>query len=291
MELVRSWMFVPASQERFLRKLPSLPVDGVFLDLEDGVPPNEKDKGRKLLAAYVQAGLPQRPISYVRINSLGHDNWRDDITAAIGAVGVVVPKVESGDDIGHVDAALTAAETATGRPGGSTAIIAAIESAEGLAEAAAIAKANPRLTGLLFGAEDYALDLGLPANRTGLAVDLIYARSTIVNAARAAGRMAIDGVYPVLDDEPALRAHTQQARDLGFTGKSLFHPQQIRVINEVFSPSPDEIDYSREVVREFEIAHASGAGAVAVRGQLVDLPIVERARRTLAFADALARSG
>lgn len=284
---VRSWMFMPANEERFLTKLPAVRADAVILDLEDGVPPSAKESGRARLRTLIADGLPDGPRCFVRINGLGTDFWTRDIRAGAGAEGIVVPKVESAADVARVVAELAAAEAEAGltRP---MSIVAAIESAVGLVRAAEIAGADPRVIGLLFGAEDFALDLDLPLTRTGSAGELVQARSSIVVAARSAGRFVIDGVHPVVDDDEGLRRDAKQAKELGFAGKSLFHPRQADIINELFSPSAGEIGYARQVVEAFEDAQRRGSGAVAVGGHLVDLPIVERARRTLAHAARLA---
>jgi citrate lyase subunit beta / citryl-CoA lyase len=164
---------------------------------------------------------------------------------------------------------------------GQVRILAAVESARGLMNALAIADAHPRVIGLMFGAEDYALDLGLGARREKEAAELLFARSHVVNAAAAANVLSVDGVFPNLDDPEGLVADVRQARRLGFTSKSTFNPRQIDVINQVFSPQPDEIEYARKIAAGFRAAEAKGDASVAVGGQLVDRPIVLRALRIL----------
>ena len=173
------------------------------------------------------------------------------------------------------------AEQRLGIADGTIHIVAAIESASALLAAPAIAAAHPRMFGLIFGAEDYALDLGLGAQREGEARDLIYARSAIVVAAAASKILSIDGVFPNLDDQEGLERDIFQSRRLGFGAKSTFNPRQVELINTIFSPTPDELDYARKVVDAFDEAQARGDGSVAVGGQLVDLPIVLRAQRIL----------
>lgn len=286
---LRSWMFVPTSPDRFLRKVSSRPVDAIIPDLEDGVVASERPAGRDNLRRWIRERPGALPVPYVRINAATTDEWRADVDAAIGAEGVVLPKVESAEQIGQLADALEAAERREDRAVGSTAVVAAIESATGLLAAPEIASAHPRVSALLFGAEDYALDLGLPLMRTGAGADLLEARSAIVVAARAAGCVPIDGVHTELEDEQELRRQTRIARELGFSGKSLFHPAQIEPINAAFTPAGDELDFARAVVEAFDAAHAGGQGAVAVRGHLVDLPIAERARRLILLAEELER--
>ena len=138
----------------------------------------------------------------------------------------------------------------------------------------------------MFGAEDYGLDLGLPTNREGEARELIYARSAMVVAAASAHVQSMDGVWPDIHDFEGVRRDAIQARRLGFSGKTTFHPGQIDIINEVFSPSEAEVEHAKRVVDAFEEAQAAGQGAVAFGGQLIDLPIVERARRVIRLHEA-----
>mgnify|MGYP001619572023 FL=1 len=150
-----------------------------------------------------------------------------------------------------------------------------------------IATASPRVTGLMFGAEDFGRELGLPVNRVAEAREMLYARSAMVMAGAAAHAQIIDGVWPDIKDLDGLQRYAIQARRLGFTGMSLIHPGQIDIINTVFSPGKEEVEYARQVVQAFEEAQARGEGSIALGGQLVDLPIVERARHTLELAKAL----
>jgi citrate lyase subunit beta/citryl-CoA lyase len=150
-----------------------------------------------------------------------------------------------------------------------------------------VATASPRVIGLMFGAEDFGKELGLPVNRVAEAKELIYARSALVMAGAAAHVQIVDGVWPDIKDPDGLQRYAIQALRLGFTGMSLIHPGQIEIINSVFSPGKDEVEYARQVVRAFDEAQARGDGSIALGGQLIDLPIVERARRTLELAKAL----
>jgi citrate lyase subunit beta/citryl-CoA lyase len=138
--------------------------------------------------------------------------------------------------------------------------------------------------GLAFGSEDFALDLGLPTKREGEAADLVYARSATVVAAVSAGKLAFDGIWPDIEDAAGLRADTLRARRLGFSGKTLIHPSQVMVVNELFSPTAEEVDEARRVVGAFEEALARGHGAVALDGRMLDAPVVDRARRVLRAA-------
>jgi citrate lyase subunit beta/citryl-CoA lyase len=295
---MRSLMFVPGHRQRMIDKALGLNADVLFLDIEDGVPPAEKDSARQLIAEALdrEAAEPlaagRRPLRYVRINAIGHERMEADLEAVLrpGLDGVCLPKVETADQIHFVDSLLDQREGPAGIEQGSVRFIAAIESASGLVNAAAIAAASPRNVGLMFGGEDLGNDLGLPTRREAEASELIYARSALVIAAASVHIGSIDGVWPDIQDPDGLLKDAQQARRLGFSGKSLIHPGQIDIVNSVFSPDEGEIDFARRVVEAFEEAQSRGEGAIAFGGQLVDLPIVNRARRTLAMAEALGTS-
>jgi citrate lyase subunit beta/citryl-CoA lyase len=266
-------------------------LDVAILDLEDGVPPNEKDRARAAIAAVL--GTPssgEGPARYVRVN--GDPAARDADLAAVlrpGLSALVLPKIEQADDVVAVAHDLEEREDAAGMPRDSIRLVPSIESARGLVAAFAIAGCTGRVIALLFGAEDFALDLSLPIAREAEAQELLYARSAVVVAAVAAGRDAVDGIWPDVTDAEGLRRDALRGRRLGFAGKSLIHPAQIETINEVFSPSATEVAYARRVVELFEAAQQKGQGAVALDGKLLDQPIVERARRTLVLHEAVVR--
>lgn len=281
-DLRRSWMFVPGHTSRFVEKAAGVPADTVFLDLEDGVPVPEKPAARRLVGE-VLARPDFGPRRFVRLNSIVSPWYADDLGAVVvgGLDGVCLPKVESVTEVLDLAGRLDGLERARSMASGTVRVVVAIESARGLLAAPAIAASHPRVEALMFGAEDFALDLGLGTHRTAESRDLIHARSSVVIAAASARVGSIDGVFPDLDDPEGLAADILQARRLGFTGKSTFNPRQLDDINRAFSPSPDEIDYAKKVVAAFEIAQSRGEGSVAVGGQLVDLPIVMRAKRLL----------
>jgi len=279
---LRSWMFVPGNRQDFLEKIYELekPPDAVFLDLEDGVIPEEKAVARTLVAEVLRRAEPG-PLRAVRVNAVETDWFREDLEAIAGPglEAICISKAESPE---HVLAAADALDRFD--PEGTVGIVAAIESASSLLQAPAIAAAHPRVLGLMFGAEDYALDLGLGTKREDEAGDLLYPRSAIVVAAAAARVLSIDGVFSDLDDPDGLLRDIVRGRRLGFSAKSTFNPRQIDLINERFSPTEDEIAYAREVADAFDAAVERGDASVTVGGQLVDRPIVLRAQRLLELA-------
>ncbi|MCC6175741.1 MAG: CoA ester lyase [Chloroflexi bacterium] len=293
MELLRSWMFVPGHRQRMIDKALASEAHALFLDIEDGVPPAEKDLARQTIAGALEtiASDPppgRHPQRFVRINAIGHERMHADLAAIVrpGLDGLCLPKVEHAEQIRAMDGYLEELEPAAGLPKGSVRYLAAIESALGLLNAPAIAAASPRMVGLMFGAEDYGKDLGLPTLRVGEASELLYARSAVVVAAASAHIGSVDGVWPDIRDPEGLRKDTVQARRLGFTGKSMIHPGQIETVNSVFRPDEGEIAYAREVIAAFDEAQARGDGAIALGGQLIDLPIVDRARLVLETVEA-----
>ena len=282
MRMMRSWMFVPGHQQRMIDKAYGLKLDVAMFDLEDGVPPSEKNTARAMMAETL-ARPSSETLRFVRIHPAGTKEIAADLPAVIrpGLDGLTLTKVNCPEDVLRVSAVLDAREEQAGLQRGSVRLLATIESARGLVQAAAIAASSPRLVGLMFGAEDFAMDLGMFNVRQGEAGDFLYARSALVIAAASEGLQAVDRVYLAIRNPTGLEADTRLARDLGFTGKALIHPAQIGVVESVFRPTDAEVEHARRVVEAFEAAEATGVGAVAVDGQMVDLPVVERARRVL----------
>ena len=282
MRIMRSWMFVPGHQQRMIDKAYGLKLDVVMFDLEDGVPPGEKNTARAMMGGTLDRSSSGM-LRFVRIHPAGSREMEVDLPAVIrpGLDGLTLTKVSCPEDVLRVSAILDQREGQAGLQRGSVRLLATIESARGLIQAPAIAASSPRLVGLMFGAEDFAMDLGMLNVRQGDAGDFLYARSALVVAAASGGLQAIDRVYLDIRNPAGLKKDTQFARDLGFTGKALIHPGQIEVVESVFRPTDAEVEHARRVVEAFEAAEATGAGAVAVDGQMVDLPVVERARRVL----------
>ena len=288
MDLQRSWMFVPGHRQRMIDKALGLDADALMLDIEDGVAPAEKDQARRLIGeALARERQPREPLRFVRVNAIGHRRMEDDLAAVLrpGLDGLVLPKVESPAEVAAVESRVAAHEAACGAP---VRLLVAIESPAGLLAAPAIASCSERVAGLMFGAEDFGRELGLPASRQGEAQELLYARSALVVAAASARVQAVDGVWVDLRDPEGLERFALQSRRLGFTGMSSIHPSQVAPINAAFRPGAEEIDYARKVIAAYEEAAARGDGSVAFGGQLIDRPIIERARRTLELASALA---
>ena len=288
----RTWLFVPAHRERMVSRAAESVADAVIFDLEDSVPDAEKDAARALLAGTLDASPRQAlPARFVRINELGADaTAHADLEAAVrpGLAGIVLPKVESAEAIVRFAGMLDVAETRRGLPAGSVRIVALIESPHALLQAAGIAAASPRLVALAFGREDYRREF---ASMPPDSPTITYARAALVTAAAAARVQAIDAVWTNLDDTDGLGRETVEARRMGFAGKMVIHPAQVDAVNGAFVPTADEVELAQEAIAAYEAAVTRGEGAVSFRGQMLDVPVVARARRTLADAARAQRGG
>jgi len=275
-------MFVPGHIAKMVRKAGAFPSDAIMLDIEDAVLPAFKSEARKVIAGEVPNMPSNGQIRYVRVNAINLKDFTADIEAIahLDIVGIVLPKVESSDEVLAAVSALEKAEKGN-RKAPPLLIIVAIESARGIIAAPGIAAASPRISALMLGAEDLGRDIGLPAQRVGEAHELLYARSALVMAAAASRLQSIDQVWPNLDDGEGLIKDTLQARRLGFTGKAIIHPSQILPTNECFMPTAADVDFAKAVIEAFCDAENRGLGAVAFGGQLLDKPIVDRARAIL----------
>lgn len=272
-----SMLFVPASRPRMVEKARCLDASAVILDLEDGVGLGEKDEARRRAAETLERGWPPRPVLFVRVNGTQSGHFEADVAAAapLAPYGVCVPKCETADDVRRADAALTSA----GAPAG-VRLLPFVESALGVVNAYEIASASGRVVAVALGSEDLAADMGLRRTRQG--AELAYFRGAVSTAARAAGVVAIDGVFIDLGDPDGCEADAAAGRALGFGGKQIVHPSQISPVARAYAPSDDEVARAERVVAAFEEAERTGAGVVVVDGRMVDRPIVLQARRLLA---------
>jgi citrate lyase beta subunit len=282
-------LFVPGNDQHKLEKIPALGSVALILDLEDSVSESEKVQARERVAASISAHGASATL-FVRVNALDSHLLCDDLDAVVwpGLDGIVVPKVGGARDVQIVDWYLGVLERRRGIPPGSVEAIATIETVAGLAQLDALASASPRVRALCFGAADFSLDLGLdwPSGPDTRAPDtLVHARAAVVLAARRHGLEAHDGAYGDFGDPQGLRAEAQHARSLGFVGKHAIHPAQVRIIDEVFAPTPAQIARSREIIAAFG---PGGHGAGALDGTMIDAPVVARARQILGAAQARA---
>ena len=287
----RSWLFVPGNRDRMIAKAASVGADVVMFDLEDSVPPEEKANALGKVSRHL-ARQPTsstrgdtKPAAFVRVNRSEGEGLAAQLGPVVrgGLVGICIPKVESPGDIATVSDMLTEFELKASLPAGSIWVQPIIETAIGLLHAEQIAGCDTRVLALAFGAEDFALDMGI--DRLDAAAELDQARWHVSVAARAAGVLAVDCVYPRIDDEDGLIQETTRAKQMGYQGKLIIHPRQIEAVHSAFAPTRREIEDAQHTVEAYEAARLEWKGVTALDGRMIDEPVVERARRLLAAAE------
>jgi citrate lyase subunit beta / citryl-CoA lyase len=277
----RSVLYMPSSNPKALEKAKSIPCDAIIFDLEDAVAPDAKPAAREAAAAAVGSGEYGSRELTIRCNGLATP-WGADDLAAAGAAhpsAVVIPKVASRAEVDIVAAALDAAG------GTATSIWAMIETPTAIFDVRSIA-AHPRVSVLVMGTNDLAKEIGAPLipGRSNLTSYL----ATAVLAARESGKVTLDGVYNDVRDTDGFVAECRQGVEMGFDGKTLIHPGQVDPANAAWSPSTDEVEYSRRVIEAFSAAETEGRGVITVDGKMIENLHVANARRTLTVADAIA---
>lgn len=286
MPVFRSFLFAPGNHARRVEKCLTLGADAVILDLEDAVANAEKAATRAVVVEALQR--PRRCQGYVRVNSLGTQWSHGDFVAVVarGVDGLIVPKIESAGDLQTAEWLLGALERERGLPEGAIDLIPIIETAAGFANLASIARAARRTKRLSFGAGDFTLDVGITWSREE--TELLPYRTAFVVESRAAGlEPPIDTVWVSLNDPEGFGRSVQRSKDLGFQGKLCIHPDQVPVVNDCFQPTEAELAHARKVLDAFTQAERDGLAAIQVDGQFVDYPIVYRAQRLIARADAI----
>jgi citrate lyase subunit beta / citryl-CoA lyase len=283
----RSVLYMPGSNARAMEKARELPADAVIFDLEDAVAPDAKAKARELITqALKQGGFGRREV-ILRINGLDTAWWRDDLAVATaGPDAVLVPKISTPEQLHEVARHLVGV-----RADAKIRIWAMMETPLATLNArdiaAAAREADTRLAGFVMGTNDLAKDTGarLVPGRAPMLPWLM----TCVAAARAYGLDILDGVYNDLGNVEGFAAECRQARELGFDGKTLIHPQQIAPCNEVFSPTADEVTWARKIIAAFELPENASKGVIQVDGRMVERLHADMARRTVAIADSIAQ--
>lgn len=285
---MRSYLFVPGDSPRKLEKGLTSGADALLLDLEDAVAPDAKPKARETVRGFLAANraLPERPRFFVRVNALDTGMTDADLDAVLPARpdGILFPKSRSGADVAHLDAKITAREALNGIEEGATRILVLVtESAQAMFGLHNYHGASTRLDGMTWGAEDLSVDLGAETNRTskGDYTDPYrLARAQCLIAAVAAEVTPIDSIFPNFRDLSGLREETLAGRRDGFSGKMAIHPDQVAVINDVYTPSAEAIAEAQRIVDAF--SNAGGAGVISLNGQMLDQPHLKRAQRLLA---------
>lgn len=281
--LRRTMMFIPGNNPSMLIDAYIYKPDSIMMDLEDAVSINQKDAARMLVHNALKNVDYGDIETVVRINSLDSEHGIEDVRAVISAgVDVIrLPKTDDAEDVILADKIITEVEKEFGVEK-ETLLMAAIESATGVLNAVEIAKASKRLIGIAIGAEDYLTDLNTHKSAHGM--ELFLARAQIVLAAKSAGISCFDTVNSNLDDMDQFRREVEFIKDLGFNGKSVIHPKQIEIVNEIYTPSKDQVEKSIRIIMEMKRALDEGIGVMSIDGKMVDKPVITRAENVIKLA-------
>jgi citrate lyase subunit beta/citryl-CoA lyase len=285
-QLRRTMLYVPGNNAAMVRDAGIYKTDCIMFDLEDSVSITEKDSARFLVfQALTSLSYPGKEL-VVRINDPRGPDGKADLEAIVRTRKAVIrlPKTETADDVIYCASLIESIEKHQGIEVGSTRMMAAIESTAGVLNAKEIALASKRLVGIALGAEDYVTDLKTTRSPEG--IELLFGRSMVLLAARAAGIDAIDTVYSDVNNEEGLRKETILIKQLGFDGKSIINPRQIKIVHEVFTPSEKEIKNALAVLEAILEAERRGSGVISLNGKMVDKPVVTRAENVLSLARA-----
>ena len=285
-KLRRTMLFVPGNNPGMMSDAHIYGSDALMFDLEDSVTLREKDAARLLVYHALKTIHYGECERVVRVNPLSTPFGKADIEAmvAAGAEVIRLPKTETAQDILDTEAEIERAERKYGIPVGQTRMMAAIEGALGVINAYPIASASPRLVAIALGAEDYCANLKTTRSPEGS--ELLFARGAIIVAARAAGIDCIDTVFSDVNNEEQLVKETLAIKQLGFDGKSVINPRQIKPVHRVFTPTHEEVVKAQRIIAASHDAEARGSGVVALDGKMIDRPVVLRAERTLELAYA-----
>ena len=278
--ILRSFLFVPGNRIDRIEKAIASSADAVIIDLEDAVTPSQKETVRDQVGTFLKTA--SRKNLFVRVNGADTPFFDEDIekVTETSVYGVVVPKAEKPEAFQKVDRKLADLERKKSIPEGQIRLVLMIETALGLSRVREIGASTPRILGIAFGAGDLTLDLGAKLSKTG--EELLFARSSLVLSCRLAGVTPIDAPYIIdVKDAEGLKAEALRSRQLGFRGKFCIHPSQVESVNEIFSPTQEEIDRAKKIVDAFEQAKEKGIGAIALEGEFVDPPIYNKAKQLL----------
>lgn len=279
----RALLYMPGDNWKMIAKSITLGVDSICMDMEDGTAVNKKAEARATIAKALQELDFGGSEKLARINSVGSGWEKDDIEAVLPyhPAGIVIPKVESFEQVEWTSKIIEDAELKHGWQINSIRILIGVETAKGILNLKEIA-AHPRLDAVIFGGEDFAASIG--ATRTKDAVELLYARQAVIVACAAFDLQPIDIVTIDYKDLDALKAEAEFGAGLGFSGKQVIHPNQVPVVQEAFTPSDEAVAYARRIVGMFEASQKEGKGAYSLDGKMIDMPLVKSAQKVLARA-------
>jgi citrate lyase subunit beta-like protein len=285
----RALLYMPGDDRHKIEKALTLGVDSICMDMEDGVALNKKAEARATIAKALQELEFGRSEKLARINAVGSGLEQDDIQAVLPyrPDGIVIPKLEELKQIQWASDIIEAAELKYGWPLNSIHLLVDVETARGILNLREIAS-HPRLDAIIFGGEDFAASIG--ATRTRNATELLYARQAALTAAAAFGLQAIDIVTIDFKDLESLRAEAEFGARLGFTGKQIIHPAQVGPVQSAFTPDAEAIAHAQRILETFEASQSKGAGAYALDGKMIDMPLVKNAQKVLDRARAAGKA-
>ncbi|NHJ85770.1 MAG: CoA ester lyase [Asgard group archaeon] len=286
----RSRLYIPGNNPAMIRNAPLFGADQVIFDLEDGVAVNQKDSARILVRnALKEIDFSGTEVT-VRINSLDTKFFDDDINEIVPAkpYAITMPKADDEKQLLEICDRINVIEERNGIPIGTIKLMPIIESAGGILRAERIALASDRIVGISPGGEDLTADIG--AERTTEGEELLYIRSKLVLAARAAGVQVYDTVYTDIRDLEGLFNQTKRIVRLGFDGKACIHPAQIETIHRAFMPTEAEIEHAERIIEAYRLAQEQGKGVICVDDKMIDVPVVKRSERILKRAEAMRKS-
>lgn len=280
-KLRRSMLFVPGANAAMISNSFIYKPDAIMFDLEDSVSLKEKDGARMLVVQALKHPFYKDIERIVRVNALTSNFGKEDIRATVKAkVDVIrLPKTDSAQDVIDMEHEIELAEKEFGIKVGTTKMLAAIESALGILNSKEIAFSSNRLIGIALGAEDYVRDIKTERSPDG--IELLFARNSILHAARAAGIMAFDTVYSDSNNDEGFLKEATLIKQLGFDGKSLVNPKQIEMIHNLYAPTQKDVDYAKQVLSTANDALKKGLGVASINGKMIDAPIIERAKLVL----------
>jgi len=279
--LLRSFLFVPGNNKKFIDKAKSLNADIICLDLEDSVPSDDKESARQIVIETLRTRSEFKGEVYVRTNPFASGMAQEDLKAVVqqGIDGVVIPKVNDSNEVMELSKWVTDLEHTRSIKEGTVEMMPSIESAEGVVNAYEIASAGPRVSALVFGVFDFLFDMGL--DYVGDGIEYSYARAKVPVDARAAGVYAIDSIWQKIDDVNGLIKDATAGMRLGYKGKSIIHPSQIEPVHKIFVPNKEEVEWAKKVVDTLGDAMSKGKGAIRLEGKMIDVVHYKRAKAVL----------
>ncbi len=282
----RALLYMPGDDRRKIQKATTLGVDSICMDMEDGVAANKKTEAREVIAGAMRELDFGKSERCIRINQIGSGLEKRDLVAALATNPdtIVVPKVETAEQVKWVSEHIETYELSSKLNIGSVRLLVGVETAKGIMNLKEIAEADKRLEAIIFGGEDFAASVG--AVRTKAGTEVLYARQAVVTACAANDLQAIDMVFIDFKDEEGLRAEAEEGARFGFSGKQIIHPNQVEVAQEAFTPSDSAIEYAKRIVESFESSQKEGKGAYALDGKMIDMPLLKNAQKVLERARA-----